>query len=70
MVPLVNKVLLTWLGESFAWAQLPPSERDAAVAAGLLSQPRGIGFGIGIGFAIFAMQREISMPVYASVIFF
>ncbi|TEB30865.1 multidrug resistance-associated ABC transporter [Coprinellus micaceus] len=58
--PLVNKVLLQWLTDSYVFHNLPEAERDAAVAAGQLARPRGIGFGIGLAVAVFAMQ-EIAM---------
>ncbi|KAL0958935.1 hypothetical protein HGRIS_014251 [Hohenbuehelia grisea] len=47
--PLVTKVLLTWLSESFIYHRAP----------GSIPQPRGIGYGIGVGIALFAMQGEI-----------
>lgn len=52
VTPLVNKVLLTWLTTSFVYYRATEEER---VAAGL-EKPRGIGYGIGLAFAIFAMQ--------------
>jgi hypothetical protein len=50
--PLLNKVLLTWLVDSYAWYRLSDEEK----AAGITSQPRGGGFGVGLAFALFAMQ--------------
>ncbi|KAK7454037.1 hypothetical protein VKT23_011548 [Stygiomarasmius scandens] len=55
--PLVNKVLLTWLTESYIYSRLTDEERGS----GSISRPRGIGYGIGIGFAIFAMQEVASL---------
>lgn len=52
--PLVNQVLLNWLVQSFVYHRLPEEQRAS------LTQPRGIGFGIGLAFAIFAMQGEQS----------
>ncbi|KAJ7580556.1 multidrug resistance-associated ABC transporter [Mycena floridula] len=59
--PLLNKVLLTWLTESYVWFRLSPEEQSEGVAAGLISQPRGIGYGIGLAFALFAMQEVASL---------
>lgn len=50
--PLLNKRLLSWLGDSYAYWRLSPEE---AAAAGL-SRPQGIGYGIGLAFALFVMQ--------------
>ncbi|KAF5360296.1 hypothetical protein D9758_009166 [Tetrapyrgos nigripes] len=55
--PLVNKVLLTWLTESYIYSRLTDEQR----ASGILSRPQGIGYGIGIGVAIFAMQEVASL---------
>ncbi|THU93933.1 multidrug resistance-associated ABC transporter [Dendrothele bispora CBS 962.96] len=55
--PLVNKVLLTWLTESYLYAHLNEEER----ASGVISRPQGIGYGIGIGIAVFAMQEVASI---------
>ncbi|KAF9500249.1 multidrug resistance-associated ABC transporter [Pleurotus eryngii] len=55
--PLVIKVLLNWLTESYIYHHLP----DEVKAAAAVSQPRGIGFGIGLAFALFAMQQMASL---------
>ncbi|KAJ7123757.1 multidrug resistance-associated ABC transporter [Mycena epipterygia] len=55
--PLVTKVLLTWLTESY----IVFHATDAEKASGLLPKPRGIGFGIGLAFALFAMQEVSSL---------
>ncbi|KAF9488932.1 multidrug resistance-associated ABC transporter [Pleurotus eryngii] len=55
--PLVTKVFLTWLTESYLYHQLPQASRDALG----LARPKGIGFGIGLAFAIFAMQQCASL---------
>ncbi|KAH6879589.1 cadmium ion transporter [Coprinopsis sp. MPI-PUGE-AT-0042] len=52
--PLLSKVLLTWLVESYAYGRLTEAER---LAVGL-GTPRGIGYGIGVAFGIFAMQGK------------
>ncbi|KAJ7175337.1 multidrug resistance-associated ABC transporter [Mycena filopes] len=55
--PLLNKVILTWLTESY----IVYHATDAEKASGLLPKPRGIGYGIGLGVALFAMQVYIVM---------
>ncbi len=55
--PLVTKVLLNWLTESYIYHRLP----DEVKATAAVSQPRGIGFGIGLAFALFAMQQMASL---------
>ncbi|KAF9020670.1 multidrug resistance-associated ABC transporter [Hymenopellis radicata] len=57
--PLVSKELLTWLAESYAWSRLTDDEK----AAGIIPQPRGPGYGIGLGFTIFIMQEVASLLV-------
>lgn len=52
--PLISKALLTWLTESFTFHSLSPAERAAAGQS--LAKPRGIGYGIGLAVALFAMQ--------------
>ena len=54
MTPLVNKVLLTWLTNTYVFYKAGP---ELAAAQGL-SKPQGIGYGIGIAFGLFAMQGE------------
>ncbi|KAJ3982865.1 multidrug resistance-associated ABC transporter [Lentinula detonsa] len=56
--PLVNKVILTWLTDSFVYYKATPSERTEL---GLTSAPRGIGYGIGLAFALFVMQESASL---------
>jgi ATP-binding cassette, subfamily C (CFTR/MRP), member 1 len=53
--PLLNEVLLTWLTESYIYFRLSDAERTAAAAEGVF-KPRGIGYGIGLAFALFVMQ--------------
>lgn len=50
--PLVTRLLLTWLAEAYIYARLTPEQK----ALGFLAQPQGIGYGIGLAFAIFVMQ--------------
>ncbi|KAL0574913.1 hypothetical protein V5O48_007057 [Marasmius crinis-equi] len=57
--PLVNQILLTWLSESYLFFRTTEEER---AAAGInLNTPRGVGFGIGLAFAIFSMQEVASL---------
>ncbi|KAG5647496.1 hypothetical protein DXG03_009433 [Asterophora parasitica] len=51
--PLVTKVLLTWLTTSYAYHRLPDEQK----ASGIIKEPQGVGYGIGLAFALFAMQR-------------
>jgi ATP-binding cassette, subfamily C (CFTR/MRP), member 1 len=48
--PLLNQVILTWLTESFVYFDLSDTERTA------IPKPPGIGYGIGLAFALFVMQ--------------
>ncbi|KAJ7746241.1 multidrug resistance-associated ABC transporter [Mycena metata] len=55
--PLLNKVILTWLTDSYVYYHLT----DAEKASGILAKPRGIGYGIGLGVALFVMQEVSSL---------
>ncbi|KAJ8496778.1 hypothetical protein ONZ45_g12317 [Pleurotus djamor] len=55
--PLVTREFLTWLTESYVYLRLPVG---AAEAFGV-SQPHGVGFGIGLAFAVFVMQQLASL---------
>ncbi|RXW15854.1 hypothetical protein EST38_g10001 [Candolleomyces aberdarensis] len=59
--PLVNKVLLQWLTETYYFHRIPELEREAAIQAGSLTRPRGVGFGIGLAVALFLMQEIASL---------
>ena len=48
--PLINKLLLTWLAESYVY------HRFGAVPG--VPLPQGIGYGVGLAVALFAMQGE------------
>ena len=50
--PLLNQVILTWLVDSYVYFNLSDAERTATA----ISKPRGIGYGIGLAFALFVMQ--------------
>ncbi|KAJ7353075.1 multidrug resistance-associated ABC transporter [Mycena albidolilacea] len=55
--PLLTKVLLTWLTESY----IVHRATDAQKASGLLPKPQGIGYGMGLAVALFAMQEVSSI---------
>ncbi|KAM5532134.1 hypothetical protein V8D89_014227 [Ganoderma adspersum] len=55
--PLVNQVLLTWLTNSYIYFRANDEERAALG----LQKPRGIGYGVGLAFAIFVMQEVSSL---------
>ncbi|KAJ7290727.1 multidrug resistance-associated ABC transporter [Mycena rebaudengoi] len=55
--PLVNQVLLTWLVKSYVYVRLNDEERQAFN----IGKPQGIGYGIGLAFALFAMQESASL---------
>lgn len=58
--PLLNKVILTWLTESYIYYRLSNDERSAAAAQGF-KKPNGIGYGIGLAIGLFAMQEVASL---------
>ncbi|KAH9931733.1 multidrug resistance-associated ABC transporter [Epithele typhae] len=58
--PLVNQILLTWLTNSFVYFRATDEER----AAFGLETPQGIGYGIGLAFAIFVMQG--ALPTFSN----
>ncbi|KAH6909905.1 ATP-dependent bile acid permease [Coprinopsis sp. MPI-PUGE-AT-0042] len=53
--PLVTRVMLNWVTESYVYHRLSEAEREGQPA------PRGIGFGVGLAFALFAMQELSSL---------
>ncbi|PPQ81812.1 hypothetical protein CVT25_013648 [Psilocybe cyanescens] len=55
--PLVTKVLLTWLTESYIYVRATDAERAALG----INKPRGIGYGIGLAVALFVMQEAASL---------
>ena len=56
--PLVSQVLLTWLMNSYVYFHANEEER-----AGLgLQKPQGIGYGIGLAFAVFANDDPVEVP--------
>ncbi|KAJ6528504.1 multidrug resistance-associated ABC transporter [Mycena capillaripes] len=57
--PLVNQVLLTWLVNSYVYGRLTDEERQAFD----IGKPQGIGYGIGLAFALFAMQELSSLLI-------
>ena len=62
--PLISKLLLTWLTEAYVYHRLTDEEK----ASGILAKPRGIGYGIGLAFAMFAMQGAFSLLSIESII--
>ncbi|KAI0700341.1 multidrug resistance-associated ABC transporter [Cytidiella melzeri] len=56
--PLLNKLLLTWLTNSYLWYKFGPT---TAAQAGVEGQPQGIGYGIGLAFGLFVMQEAASL---------
>jgi hypothetical protein len=61
--PLVNKVILTWLTDAYVYHRLTDEQK----AAGDVKQPQGIGYGIGLAFALFAMQGP-SLPYHSQIL--
>ncbi|KAI0717423.1 multidrug resistance-associated ABC transporter [Cerioporus squamosus] len=55
--PLVNQVLLSWLSSSYVYYRASDEQR----AAFGLAKPQGIGYGIGLAFAVFVMQESSSL---------
>ncbi|RDX54457.1 multidrug resistance-associated ABC transporter [Lentinus brumalis] len=55
--PLVNQVLLSWLTRSYVYYRASEEQRTAFG----LSKPQGIGYGIGLAFAVFVMQESSSL---------
>ncbi|KAL1706525.1 P-loop containing nucleoside triphosphate hydrolase protein [Schizophyllum commune] len=56
--PLIQKVMLGWLAEAYLFDHLDADGRDSYFPNGA---PRGIGYGIGLAFALFAMQEVASL---------
>jgi len=50
--PLLNKVILTWLTDSYIYVRTPEAQRTVLGSP----KPRGIGYGIGLAVALFIMQ--------------
>ena len=63
--PLLNKLLLEWLTDSFAYFRLT----DAEQAAHNLLEPQSLGYGVGLAFALFIMQGE-NASTFIHVAFF
>ncbi|KAG5729874.1 Multidrug resistance-associated protein 1 [Termitomyces sp. T112] len=57
LTPLLNKVILTWLTNSYVYFRLSDEQK----ASGIIERPRGIGYGIGLAFALFVMQELASL---------
>lgn len=56
--PLVTKVFLAWLTDSYAYHAAGPTR---TIDGAIIEEPKGIGYGIGLGFALFAMQQVASL---------
>lgn len=67
--PLLNKIILTWLTESYIYFRLSDTERTAATAAGF-PKLRGIGYGIGLAFALFVMQGKCFLSFTCTIFIF
>lgn len=63
MTPLLNKVLLSWLTDLYAYWKAPTDEREALG----ISQLRGVGYGIGLAFALFVMLGKWPYFILASL---
>ena len=50
--PLLNKVILTWLTDSYIYVRTTEVQRTVLG----IPKPRGIGYGIGLAVALFIMQ--------------
>ncbi|TFK23813.1 ATP-dependent bile acid permease [Coprinopsis marcescibilis] len=59
--PLLTRVLLQWLGHSYTFHRMSEAEQNSALESGLLQRPQGIGYGIGLAFAFFAMLQTASL---------
>lgn len=59
-VPLVTRELLSWLSKTYEWHRLGDEARAQAKAAGDAA-PRDVGYGLGLAFALFAMQEASSL---------
>ncbi|KAJ4474310.1 multidrug resistance-associated ABC transporter [Lentinula aciculospora] len=60
LTPLVTKVLLTWLTDSYVFSHLSPAQQSEAPSLGL-TKPQGIGYGVGIAIGLFVMQQGASL---------
>ena len=58
----MNQVLLNWLTASYIYIRASEEEREAAG----LRKPQGIGYGIGLAFAIFSMQGMLIRVAHSS----
>jgi len=58
--PLLNKVILTWLVNAYIYHRLSDEEK----VSGIIPKPKGIGYGIGLAFGLFAMQGKYFVTEY------
>jgi len=64
--PLLTRVILTWLSESYVYYTLRNQGGEEAIAG--LGVPQGVGYGIGLAFALFIMRgtsRDQSVHIHA-----
>jgi len=57
MTPLLSKVILTWLANSYTYFRLSDAQR----AASDIKQPQGMTYGIGLAIGLFTMQEVASL---------
>jgi ATP-binding cassette subfamily C (CFTR/MRP) protein 1 len=50
--PIITKLFLAWLAATYAYHRLTEEERQESTR----KRPQGLGYGIGLAFALFAMQ--------------
>ncbi|KIM72411.1 hypothetical protein PILCRDRAFT_16141 [Piloderma croceum F 1598] len=62
--PLVNKIMLTWLTDSYVYYCLTDEQK----AVGVITKPRGVGYGIGLVFALIVVQVASLLAVYYTMI--
>lgn len=55
--PLLTKVILNWLVNSYVYNRLSDQEK----ASGIIPKPKGVGYGIGLAFCLFVMQEAASL---------
>ncbi|TFK23809.1 ATP-dependent bile acid permease [Coprinopsis marcescibilis] len=59
--PLLTRILLQWLGESYNFYRMSEGEQDAALDSGSMTRPHGVLYGVGLAFALFATQQVASL---------
>ncbi|KAJ7459489.1 multidrug resistance-associated ABC transporter [Mycena galericulata] len=59
--PLLTKVILTWLADSYVYYNATAEEKA------FIPKPRGIGYGVGLAVALFVMQEVASLTANHSM---